>query len=284
MRKVYGLMGAACLAVLLCGWTNSSPAAAAEGGGNVYDVAIEPLTVKDCGRCHPSHFARIKEKGAKHSQVVCTECHEVFHAYNPLKNNYAAIMPKCASCHDAPHGQDPGVQKCLPCHADPHQPLDAIADPTLLEGQCRLCHAPIAQMLTAKPSKHTTQPCSSCHSKKHGRIPECSECHQSHSPTVQMATADCMACHPVHTPLAITYPLTQSKAVCGGCHDNAFALLAPNATNVTKHSALTCAKCHPKHGYLPTCQECHGKPHSSLIHDKYATCGGCHGIAHDVKK
>lgn len=260
-------------------WGGAGTAAAAEG--SVYNVEVKPLTVADCARCHTSQFNRIKDQGAKHTQVVCTDCHEVFHAYNPLKNNYAQIMPKCASCHDAPHGTSEAVMNCLTCHQDPHQPLVSIPVPTALEGQCRICHTTVAQSLRDKPSKHTAEDCSSCHSQKHGRIPVCSECHESHSPKVEMGVADCLACHPVHTPLQISYPLTQNKEVCGGCHEDPYNQLAAKQT---KHSALTCAKCHPSHGQLMACQECHGEPHSETIHQKYLECGICHKIAHDLEK
>lgn len=256
-------------------------AAAQTVEGNIYTGEVQPLTLEECARCHTSHYNWLKDNGARHQTVACTECHEVFHAYNPLRNNYAAIMPKCASCHDAPHGSEEPVMQCLECHANPHQPLVSIPDPAGLESRCKLCHAPVASSLLAEVSKHTEQECSSCHSEKHGRIPQCSECHENHSPMATLDTPDCLACHPVHTPLRISYPLTQAKEVCAGCHDEAYRLLQ---VRETKHSALTCAECHAEHGRLPACQECHGEPHSRSIHDKYAKCGDCHGIAHDVQR
>jgi hypothetical protein len=57
-----------------------------------------------------------------------------------------------------------------------------------------------------------------------------------------------LSCHPVHTPLQISYPVTQAKEVCAGCHDQAYQLLQKHQT---KHSALTCAKCHPTRQLLP---------------------------------
>jgi predicted CXXCH cytochrome family protein len=54
-----------------------------------------------------------------------------------------------------------------------------------------------------------------------------------------LETPDCLACHPVHTPLKISYPITQVKEVCAGCHGEALQLLQARQT---KHSALTCAK------------------------------------------
>ncbi len=279
MGKIYGYLtaGIVCFTFLLC--SQIVTVFAAEG--SVYDIEVKQLTVADCAACHVSHFNRIRDNGGKHSGVVCGECHEIFHAYNPLKNNYAAIMPKCSSCHDAPHGDAPEVMKCLGCHTDPHQPLAAIPDPSTLESQCGTCHTEVAASLKAQPSKHTEEECSSCHSQKHGRIPQCAECHESHSPQVQMAVADCLVCHPVHTPLQISYPVTQNIQVCGGCHVDPFEQLAAKQT---KHSALTCAKCHPKHAQLMACQECHGEPHGEKIHKKYSECGTCHNIAHDLEK
>lgn len=275
-----GLVGLVCFSVfMLGGILGSGFMVTAEAG--LYDGDIQPLALEECARCHTSHYNRIKEQGAKHRQVACVDCHQIFHAYNPMKGNYADLMPRCSSCHDAPHGQAKDVQKCLACHTDPHQPLAAIPDPAGLEGQCRLCHTEVAKSLTAKPSKHTAQECSSCHSEKHGRIPVCSECHDSHSPAVVMDVPDCLACHPVHTPLEISYPVSQSKALCGGCHEQAYGLLEANQT---KHNGLTCARCHPAHGQVPACQDCHGEPHSKTIHQKYAACGTCHSIAHDLQK
>ncbi len=269
---VTGILGGA----LLVGGLASSASA------NLYEnIEVKPLTLEECARCHTTHATAIKNNGARHSGVACTDCHQVFHAYNPLRNNYAEIMPKCSQCHDAPHGTDATVTQCLECHTNPHQPIAAIPDPASLEGRCRTCHSDIAGLLTAAPSKHTERQCSECHSQKHGRIPVCSECHENHSPMLALEAPDCMACHPVHQPLQISYPETQAKELCAGCHETAFNLLAASPY---KHNQLTCAKCHPKHGYLPKCQECHGEPHSTAIHGKYPACGSCHTIAHDLQK
>ncbi|MBW1824183.1 MAG: hypothetical protein JRI87_06420 [Deltaproteobacteria bacterium] len=136
-------------------------AKAVEQTVSVYDVKVTPLTSGECAQCHMDQFTRIKKDGGKHVGVACTDCHEVYHAYNPLKNNYAEIMPKCAACHDDPHGKSEAVQKCADCHADPHRPVVAIPDPSNIELQCRVCHTDIAQILTKNPSMHTEEACSS---------------------------------------------------------------------------------------------------------------------------
>ena len=250
--------------------------------GNIYTEEVKPLTLEECGRCHTSHYTWLRDNGARHQGVACTDCHQVFHAYNPLRSNYAEIMPQCSSCHDTPHGSAEPVTECLACHANPHQPLVSIPVPAKLEGKCQLCHTEVAASLKAEVSMHTEQECSSCHSEKHGRIPQCGECHENHSPMTVLETPDCLGCHTnPHTPLRISYPITQGKEVCAGCHEEPFQLLQARET---KHSALTCAKCHSVHGQLPVCQECHGEPHGPAIHKKYAKCGECHGIAHDVQR
>jgi len=276
-------LSVALMAVLFFAVFMSSQTVSAEpAADNIYTMEVKPLTLEECGRCHTSHYNWLRDNGAKHQGVACTDCHQIFHAYNPLRDNYAEIMPQCGSCHEAPHGSDESVMQCLKCHANPHQPLVSIPVSETLESRCQFCHAEVAASLKAEVSMHTEQECSSCHSEKHGRIPQCGECHENHSPTAgALETPDCLACHPVHTPLRISYPITQGKEVCAGCHDEAFQLLE---TRKTKHSVLTCAKCHSSHGQLPVCQECHGEPHNPSIHEKYAKCGACHGIAHDVQK
>ena len=281
-KKKSGLSGVSVLlALAVLALFNCRTAVAQEGDANIYNFEVQPLELADCARCHKAHFDWLRTSGAKHQGVACTECHEIFHAYNPLRNNYAEIMPKCAQCHDLPHGAAEPVSQCLNCHTNPHQPLASIPDPANLEPNCRLCHTVVAASLQAEVSKHTEQECSSCHSQKHGRIPACFECHENHSPLAALDVPDCLKCHPVHTPLRISYPADQAKEVCAGCHETAYNLLSDR---ITRHSAFSCAKCHPQHGHLPVCMDCHGKPHNPAIHEKYALCGDCHGIAHDVAR
>lgn len=259
------------------------PAAAADQEeavvNTIYDFTVQPLTVEECARCHFSHFSRLRERGGKHGLVACTECHVQYHTYNPRLNNFGAIMPRCDLCHDLPHGSDEALRLCQGCHADPHQPLATLPAPADLENSCPSCHAGVAASLRQQPSKHTEQECSSCHSEKHGRIPVCGDCHESHSPLLEMVPDDCLACHPVHTPLQIVYPVEQDKRLCAGCHNGPFELLAANPT---RHSAFTCAKCHPAHGQIMACRQCHVEPHGAAIHEKFSACGECHGIAHDL--
>ena len=280
-NKFVSVLSGVALVTAFVFWASVSCQAAAvqDDDGNLYNFEVKPLEITDCARCHQSEFNGLRTNGGKHHEVACMACHEVFHAYNPLRNNYAEIMPKCSQCHDLPHGSDEPVTKCLNCHRNPHQPIASIPDPSELEPNCHICHPDIAASLKAEVSKHTELECSECHSKKHGRIPVCFECHENHSPLVKLETPDCLSCHPVHTPLKISYPPDQAKEVCAGCHEDAYNLLKDR---VTKHSAFSCAKCHPKHGQIPACMDCHGYPHNPAIHKKFPKCGDCHGIAHNV--
>lgn len=248
---------------------------------NPYEAEIQPLSTAECGRCHFTYFQAIKTEGGKH-QIDCVQCHRIFHAYSPRKQNYDQIMPQCAACHLSPsggpfHGPDERLVPCLNCHTNPHTPLNIpMGD---IETACTLCHAPQTREIQNFPSKHTTDvACADCHADKHGHIPQCNACHESHSPAVPMESQACMSCHPVHKPTQISYGRDTESAICAGCHDDVYNQLQ---RNVTKHTAVTCADCHPAHGEIPLCSRCHGRPHPQMNIDT-TNCGQCHGIAHDL--
>ena len=248
-----------------------------------YDAQIQPLTTAECGQCHFSYFQAIKAEGGRH-QIDCVECHTVFHAYSPRKQNYEQIMPKCSACHLSAgggpfHGADARLVPCLACHTNPHTPLDIpMGD---IEAACTLCHTPQTREIENFPSKHTTDvACADCHADKHGHIPACDVCHESHSPAVELDSQACMSCHPVHKPTEISYGKETASPICAGCHDDVYDQLQQN---VTKHTDVTCADCHPAHGEIPLCSRCHGEPHPAMKVDT-TKCGTCHGIAHDLEQ
>jgi predicted CXXCH cytochrome family protein len=249
-----------------------------------YELTIKPLTTAECAQCHLSVFQTIKTDGGKH-QIDCVRCHTEYHAYNPRKQNYDAIMPKCASCHLSAsggpfHGEHKSLTPCLDCHGDPHKPLQIPMSG--VETSCELCHSKEGNEIKNFPSKHTTDvACADCHAEKHGYIPECSACHESHSPAVQLTTSDCMTCHPVHRPTQITYAKDTPSAICAGCHADVNDMLQ---AKVTKHTAVLCSDCHPAHKEIPACSRCHGEPHSARMMVDVTKCGDCHGIAHDLAK
>ena len=248
-----------------------------------YDIEVKPLTTAECAQCHFSIFQTIKKEGAGH-QINCVRCHTQYHVYNPRKQNYDQIMPKCASCHLSAtggpfHGENEELTPCLTCHADPHKPL--VIPMSAIETSCAPCHTKEGNEINKYPSKHTSDvTCADCHAEKHGYIPECSACHDSHSPKVELATADCMVCHPVHKPTQITYGQETISLVCAGCHGEALNLLQKKET---RHTTVKCVSCHPAtHKNILSCTKCHGEPHPKGMMMDMTKCGDCHGIAHNL--
>ncbi len=236
-------------------------------GVSYYTKEVRPLTPEECGRCHYQIYQSLKNSGGKHQGVLCTQCHKEYHVYNPQKKNWSQIMPKCQTCHKLPHG--PSVVQCSACHVNPHAPKNIPM--SAIEGKCALCHpGPVAE-LKMFPSKHTEVGCTGCHENRHGYVPKCSDCHEPHVPGQKMA--DCLGCHPVHSPTRISYPVTTPNQVCGSCHKTEYNHLKER---ITKHSALTCAKCHPQHGKILACTQCHGKPHSEAMLKRFPKCLQCH--------
>ncbi len=269
-------------AVILVVSLMAAPAFAAGGNGKMkvqipsdpqlYSSTPQPLTVGQCGQCHPSVFQNIKDNGGKH-RFDCQKCHSTFHVYNPRKGNYDAIMPHCDTCHDQPHGAK--VTDCSSCH-NPHTPRKVAMSDTLA-GACRQCHPGPQEQLESFKSKHSKVACNTCHTA-HGLKPSCFNCHKPH---LEGQKADsCATCHPVHRPLQITYANDTPAANCGACHTNVYSKWQKTAS---KHAKVNCAVCHhTKHKFVPQCRECHKAPHPENILSRYPKCLTCHLDVHDL--
>lgn len=239
----------------------------------MYASEPQPLTAIQCAQCHNTPFQNLKDNGGRH-RFSCQNCHNVFHAYSPRKGNYDAIMPKCASCHETPHG--PKITECSVCHANPHTPKKITVTPQLANF-CFDCHGSIRDQLVKYPSKHTKVACMTCHTV-HGFKPSCFTCHKPHTP--DQAASTCTQCHTVHQPLQIFFKSNVPSNTCGTCHGKIFTKLS-NSTS--KHRSVACATCHKgKHRYVPQCSDCHGKPHNKVFHDKFPRCLSCHLDVHDL--
>jgi hypothetical protein len=239
-----------------------------------YAVEVTPLTPADCGRCHSTVFNLIKKEGGKH-QIECVQCHTKYHVYSPVKQNWKEIMPKCQDCHGLIHGEK--YATCSTCHTNPHAPKTQMTMSAEMAKVCSDCHAKVAQELLQNLSKHTKVDCSMCHHEKHGYIPSCTECHKPH--IEGLTVKECLACHPVHSPLKISYADTVKNDVCGACHAQVYQKIK---TTVSRHGPVACAKCHSKHKYIPKCEECHGKPHGEVVLKKFPNCLQCHVDVHDL--
>ncbi len=238
----------------------------------LYVTEPQPLTATQCGQCHIGIFRNIKNDGARHT-FDCQKCHNTFHAYNPRKGEWDAIMPKCASCHAEPHGK--AVIDCLGCHANPHAPKKVAMDARLINA-CPTCHAQPKEQLVKFPSKHSKLGCQTCHTS-HGFKPSCFTCHKPH--TADQPLSSCTGCHPVHKPTQVYYGNDVSPATCGACHSMVFAKWQKSPG---RHGKVSCVTCHKeKHRFVPKCIDCHQNIHSQGILQRYPNCITCHLDAHD---
>jgi hypothetical protein len=239
----------------------------------IYATEPQPLTVTQCGQCHPGVFSSIKNDGVRH-RFDCQKCHTSFHAYNPKKGGWDEIMPKCATCHTEPHGKT--VTDCLGCHTNPHAPKKIAMNSRLLNA-CPTCHTAPSQQLAQFPSKHTKLGCQKCHTT-HGYKPTCFDCHKPHYEGQEISA--CSKCHSVHRPTQVTYDKETPAAACGACHGKVYAKWQKTPS---KHGKVNCAVCHQsKHRYVPKCTDCHGTPHKQSFHTKFPNCLTCHLDVHDL--
>lgn len=229
------------------------------------------LSNSDCVKCHAKQSADIEAKGMAHkTSVGCQDCH-VGHPPAVAKKD---MIPSCSNCHTGkPHFK---LAKCLSCHRNPHTPKvitfgKDVTDP------CLTCHSQQIAKLKSNPSKHSRLNCSFCHDV-HGKIPQCTQCHQSHS--ADIGAGDCKKCHQAHMPTVVAYGADTPNKFCAACHGKVNSMLVASKA---KHGKFLCVSCHQnKHKTVPTCLECHGSPHPAGIMVKFPACGMCHKIAHDL--
>ncbi|MDT8442452.1 MAG: cytochrome c3 family protein [Desulfuromonadales bacterium] len=240
----------------------------------LYAMEPAPLQPAECGRCHPGPFGSLKAEGGKH-RFPCQGCHEQFHAYDPRKGNYDDLMPKCASCHELPHG--PVVTDCLACHSNPHAPR-RIPVVERLTRACADCHAGPDEDLKVAPSKHSGVGCQGCHAGQHGYVPDCFECHTGHYPEQTVVT--CADCHrQVHRPLDVPLTAETDARTCGVCHESAFGKWQRTPS---RHGQVNCGSCHARHGDIPDCRSCHAQPHDPNQLARFPNCLTCHLDVHDL--
>ncbi len=252
----------------------------------LYTELPQSLSPVECASCHSGQYIQLKKSASKH-RFDCLDCHDQLHAYIPIKNNYNEILPKCVTCHEAPH-VDP-FTNCAQCHQDPHSPLQipfagVIGNVVNHAGKkvvaCEVCHYDTeGKEMETYPSKHNVNVgCTGCHGdEQHGIRPSCFDCHEPH--TAEQTYADCLVCHLPHSAMNILpYPEEISNTVCAACHN---AISENLLTNHTKHTDLQCASCHATHGQIPRCQDCHDEPHGT-VHKKFPDCLQCHIDPHDL--
>lgn len=212
MKKKYLTHIIGCTFILLLSNSLWNRIAAQEEGPEIYQQEIKPMTSLECGRCHYNVFTDIRDKGGDH-QLACRKCHETFHTYKPGKE-WKDVVPDCNTCHNQFHGKE--FPDCLRCHENAHAPSESL-NVEKMAPDCQACHTAPAADFKKFPSAHSEMSCYECHHDKHRYIPTCVECHgEPHTPYVD--DAGCIACHPAHSPLEITYTKDVGNDVCAGCH------------------------------------------------------------------
>ena len=237
--------------------------------------AAARLNNEDCEKCHATIVEQVDEAGSKHkTEVECLECHDGTHPPGVAKGS---LIPQCSNCHEGkPHFE---LQNCMGCHRNPHQPLNIVLEGDL-KPACNTCHPQIVQEIDTHESAHAQVDCTYCHADTHGNIPSCLDCHEPHAEGQKFE--DCVTCHQVHQPLTLAYGTEVANKDCGACHSDIRTTLESGST---KHASFQCVFCHAeKHGNIPECQDCHGKPHSEQMLSKFQSCIECHQSAHSLLK
>ncbi len=187
----------------------------------------------------------------------------------------------------APAATTPDGKRSMPL-AD--ESLYTAVPRSLTPVECGSCHPGEYKLLRESESKHRFF-CTDCHQQLHAYVPtkdnyasimpQCADCHElPHGEPFTM----CKECHQdPHTPLDIpfegvskNYPDGAGKEVvaCEVCHYETEG--KEFADNPTKHNEeeVGCTGCHAdKHGYRPTCFDCHD-PH--VEGQPYEECLVCH--------
>ena len=229
-------------------------------------LEVQPF---DCAKCHVAQINQIVADGSKHTtEISCLDCHP-----RHLPDSTDTITD-CIVCHEGQqHFQ---IGDCLHCHMNPHMPMTHLRDPLKpARDECLSCHSDVGQGMAASPSRPSELFCNRCHNH-HKEIPECLECHGAH--LEEQTATDCFRCHQVHQPLQIVPSGYLPTSFCRVCHQEAARNLAETNTN---HVGINCVSCHKgQHPSTPACQDCHGLPHSQVIHSKHQNCLECHVDAH----
>ncbi len=152
--------------------------------------------------------------------------------------------------------------------------------------QCAQCHIAVFNRLKAEGHRHQKE-CTFCHEVYHtyapGKVeyadalPKCVDCH-GYPHGEKEETKTCHNCHSnAHSPLNIP---SVKPDMCHNCHAQPPKDLKDFPS---KHSAMACTDCHIRHGYIPSCLDCHspkgGKPYH-LLNVEPKVCLSCHASPH----
>jgi len=146
--------------------------------------------------------------------------------------------------------------ECAQCHFSVF--ADIRDNGGLHQLECRFCHQTFHSLRPGIPWEDVVPHCDTCHGEIHGLdFKQCLECHADpHAPMHSLVNMDmlgqsCGACHASQGNEVQQFPSAHTEVACSDCH-------------------------HDRHGYIPSCLECHDEPHS-LFKDN-AGCMACHPV------
>ncbi len=182
-------------------------------------------------------------------------------------------------------------ENCTKCHLRSNLKGQIHANNTA----CNLCHfTHTRQNINFEAlgiQTHKNVKCTDCHgTSTELQIPKCTQCHEPHVKNATWGNDICLGCHKnAHVPTrSMTFSGNEPKELCKGCHPDEYKNLT---TNGGKHNLQpSCTSCHPAHGALMECLDCHGDntdefsrkhyPHTqnacNLCHKYVASCTACH--------
>lgn len=154
-------------------------------------------------------------------------------------------------------------------------------DTGLKEKDCAKCHMFQLKVLNDWGGRHRTEVgCLDCHPQHppegEETIKTCTSCHFDR-PHFQIS--GCLDCHvDPHKPLAaLQDTIKPARVECLSCHAEVGEKMSASPS---KHAKLFCTKCHNRHGFVPSCLDCHS-PHLSDQGDP--ECLRCHKAHRPLK-
>lgn len=141
----------------------------------------------DCVSCHVKQLDEVKKYPSAHAKMPCTDCHN---------SSHGEVAP-CNQCHQIIHTRYINDARCVACH-QPHSPLRInYSARSASNNICKGCHQDVGKKLSRGGKGHAFIQCATCHANKHGKIPECWDCHKygTHSKEKFKNGEKCGGCH-----------------------------------------------------------------------------------------
>jgi hypothetical protein len=180
---------------------------------------------------------------ADHRNVACTSCHDASQSHGGLK---VTSIADCRGCHHTA----PVSANCVRCHQSGESRGDPHTETRTLTLSVR---APVERSMPFAHENHTTEACSTCHTRGlalQADQVDCNQCHEQH----HALDNDCASCHT--QPPVSAHPVVQAHQTCSGsgCHDDPPFQTLPTTT---REACLVCHQEQRDHRPGQVCAECH---------------------------